>query len=65
MDSSAIIASGGTQWPRCAPSPKRKIDASTEMPAAFGATERKATKGRRAPWYVSGTHMWKGTMPIL
>ncbi len=38
---------------------------STEIPAAFGATERNATNGTEAPWYVSGTHMWKGTMPIL
>jgi hypothetical protein len=37
----------------------------TMNPAAFGATESHATNGVDAAWYVSGTHMWNGTVAIL
>src|SRR5919106_1844143 len=38
---------------------------STNALATFGATERKATNGDGAPWYVSGDQAWNGTTLIL
>src|SRR5947199_8938722 len=38
---------------------------STRALATLGATERKATNGDGAPWYVSGDQAWKGAMLIL
>jgi hypothetical protein len=34
-------------------------------PAAFDATARNAVTGVGAPWYTSGTQIWKGNAPIL
>ena len=38
---------------------------TTANAAAFDPTERNAATGVGAPWYTSGTHIWKGTTAIL
>jgi hypothetical protein len=34
-------------------------------PASLGAEARNSVIAVGAPWYTSGTHMWKGTAPSL
>ena len=46
-------------------SPSKKSRMTTAKAAAFEPTERNAATGVGAPWYTSGTHIWKGTTAIL
>ncbi len=43
----------------------RSVRRSTPSPVALGPTERYPAIGMGAPWYVSGTQLWKGTRVTL
>src|SRR5262245_66272931 len=63
--SAATTATTGLQKSTKGPNGLLSTSSRPATPAAFDTTDRYAATGTGAPAYVSGTHMWKGTAPIL